>query len=73
MPLSSGSSSPKGVAVVAICVMHCCCHSVLVLSLGGDLQIWGFAGCILNKLVDTADRDWSSSLVVGQEANNLSW
>jgi len=70
MPLSSRSSSPKEVAV---CVMHCCCHSVFMLSLGGDLQIWGLAGCILNKLVDTADRDWSSSLVAGQEANNLSW
>jgi len=40
-----GSSSPRGVAV---CVMHCCCHSVLMLSLGGDLQTWGLAGCVLN-------------------------
>jgi len=68
MPLSSGSSSPKGVAV---CVMHCCCHSVLMLSLGGHLQIWGLAGCILNKLVGTADRGWSSNLIVGQEPNTF--
>jgi hypothetical protein len=70
VPLFSGSSSPKGVAV---CVILCYCHSVLTLSLGGDFQVWGLAGCILNKLVDTVDRGWSSSLVVGWEANNLSW
>jgi hypothetical protein len=38
---------------------------------GGDgLQIWRVAANILNKQSRTADMGWSSSLQVGQGANN---
>jgi hypothetical protein len=38
---------------------------------GGDgIQIWRVAANILNMLSQTADSGWSSSLGVGQGANN---
>jgi hypothetical protein len=40
---------------------------------GGDaLQVWRVAANILNKQSRTADKGWSSSLVVGRGANNSS-
>jgi hypothetical protein len=38
---------------------------------GGDaLQVWRIAANILNKQSRTADKGWSSSLVVGRGTNN---
>jgi hypothetical protein len=49
------------------------CHHVMtrprVADGGDDLRIWRVAASILNKQ-QTADKGWSSSLPVGQEANN---
>jgi hypothetical protein len=36
------------------------------------IQIWRVAATILNKQSRTADKGWSSSLVVGRGANNSS-
>jgi hypothetical protein len=36
----------------------------------GGLQIWRIAMNVLNKQLRTADKGWSSSLEVGQGANN---
>jgi hypothetical protein len=52
-----------------------CHHSMvrpLVADRGYGLQIWRVAANILNKQSRTADRGWSSSLGVGQGANNPS-
>ena len=38
---------------------------------GVDLQVWKLAANILNKQSWTADQEWSSSLGVWREANNL--
>ena len=38
---------------------------------GVGLQIWKLAANILNKQLWTADQEWSSSLGVWREANNL--
>ena len=38
---------------------------------GVGLQIWRLAANILNKQSWTADQEWSSSLGVWREANNL--
>ena len=38
---------------------------------GVGLQIWRLAANILNKQSWTADKEWSSSLGVWREANNL--
>ena len=38
---------------------------------GVGLQIWRLAAIILNKQSWTADQEWSSSLGVWREANNL--
>ena len=38
---------------------------------GVGLQIWRLAANILNKQSLTADQEWSSSLGVWREANNL--
>jgi hypothetical protein len=37
---------------------------------GGGHQIWRVAVNIMNKLLRTAEKRWSSSLEVGQEANS---
>ena len=38
---------------------------------GVGLQIWRLAANILNKQSWTADQEWSSSLRIWREANNL--
>ena len=38
---------------------------------GVSLQIWRLAANLLNKLLWTADQEWSSALGVWREANNL--
>jgi hypothetical protein len=52
------------------------CHHDIVCLQGTDrgdgLQIWNAAVNILNKELQTVDREWSSSLGVGQGANNSS-
>ena len=51
------------------------CHHSMALTLGCrwgiGLQIWRLAANIVNKQSWTADQEWSSSLGVWREANNL--
>ena len=46
-------------------------HVPWVANGGVDLKIWRLAANILNKQSWTADQEWSSSLGVWREANNL--
>jgi len=52
---------------VSLC--QCSMEQPWVADGGDDLQIWRVTANILNKQLWTTDKEWSSSLEVGWEAN----